>query len=209
MRANDNVLRCPRSTKPFLERYLAEAVVVFAACLVILLWIGVALLVRQERERAIETVKRENANLARAFAEHTYRTLNYVDQLSYQITEQYQKLGKAFDMHLRIARLTKLTEPVKIEVMLPKELAGKFKAETVTLTGKEDKATIRVTPQEGLTDIESTVTCARREPRPGLQSERTFLMVDGTLVRQSNLRMNWHLSFVVYFERSAASRGTT
>ena len=100
MDASDSVRGVEPTTKPsgFLERYLAAAVVAFAAGVVILLWIGFALLVRQERSRAIEDVKRENANLARAFAEHTFRTLNYIDQLSFQVTEQYQKLGMNFDM---------------------------------------------------------------------------------------------------------------
>ena len=82
----------------FFQRYLSGAVVAFAGAVVILLWIGVALLVRQERKNAIEEVKIENANLARAFAEHTLRTLNYIDQLSLLLTTQYQRLGNHFDM---------------------------------------------------------------------------------------------------------------
>src|SRR5215467_14963903 len=88
------IARSPR----FLERYLSGAIVAFAAAVVILLWTAVALLVHQERENAIEQRKIENANLARAFAEHTLRTLNYIDQLSRLVTTQYQRLGMQFDM---------------------------------------------------------------------------------------------------------------
>ncbi|HWH79922.1 MAG TPA: histidine kinase dimerization/phosphoacceptor domain -containing protein [Candidatus Binatus sp.] len=80
------------------QRYLGALIVIFAATVVSLLWIGVALLVRQERTDAVERVKRENANLASAYAEHTFRTLNYVDQLSVLVAAQYQKLGLGFDM---------------------------------------------------------------------------------------------------------------
>ncbi len=88
----------PVKSSRFFQRYLPGAIVVFAAAVVILLWTGVALLVHQERENAIEQRKIENANLARAFAEHTFRTLNYIDQLSRLMTIQYQRQGIKFDM---------------------------------------------------------------------------------------------------------------
>ena len=94
VRGATSIARSPR----FLERYLSGAIVAFAAAVVILLWTAVALLVHQERENAIEQRKIENANLARAFAEHTLRTLNYIDQLSRLVTTQYQRLGMQFDM---------------------------------------------------------------------------------------------------------------
>ena len=92
-----------RGTEPvkasrFFQHYLSGAIVAFAAAVVILLWTGVALLVHQERENAIEERKREIANLARAFSEHTLRTLNYIDQLSRLVTTQYQRQGIQFDM---------------------------------------------------------------------------------------------------------------
>src|SRR5215467_12518059 len=88
------------SGKPlrFIQRYLSGGIVAFAAAVVILLWTGVALLVHQERENVIEQRKTELANLARAFSEHTLRTLNYVDQLSRLGTTQYQRQGLKFDM---------------------------------------------------------------------------------------------------------------
>jgi len=88
----------PVKSSRFFQHYLSGAIVAFAAAVVILLWTGVALLVHQERENAIEQRKIENANLARAFAEHTFRTLNYIDQLSRLVTIQYQRQGIKFDM---------------------------------------------------------------------------------------------------------------
>ena len=87
----------PLSTAIF-QRYLSGLIVLFAGGVVILLWLVVIFLVRQERTDAIERAERENANLARAYAEHTLRTLNYIDQLSILLTAQYQKLGAKFDM---------------------------------------------------------------------------------------------------------------
>jgi two-component sensor histidine kinase len=80
------------------QRYLGVLIIVFAAAVVSLLWVGVEFLVMQEYNDAVERVKRENANLARAYAEHTLRTLNYVDQLSILLVAQYQKLSTQFDM---------------------------------------------------------------------------------------------------------------
>src|SRR5215472_12649789 len=94
VRGATSIARSPR----FLERYLSGGIVAFAAAVVILLWTGVALLVHQERENVIEQRKTELANLARAFSEHTLRTLNYVDQLSRLVTTQYQRQGLKFDM---------------------------------------------------------------------------------------------------------------
>ena len=82
----------------FVQRYLSSAIIVFAGAVVILLWTGVALLVRHERENSIEEVKTDNANLARAFAEHTFRTLNYIDQLSRLLAMQYERFGIKFDL---------------------------------------------------------------------------------------------------------------
>ncbi|HYA29196.1 MAG TPA: histidine kinase dimerization/phosphoacceptor domain -containing protein, partial [Acidobacteriota bacterium] len=81
-----------------LPRHLSGLIIVFAAGVVTLLWLVVGLLVRQERTDVIERVKKEDANLARAYAEHTLRSLDYVDQLTFLIRAQYEKLGKQFDL---------------------------------------------------------------------------------------------------------------
>jgi hypothetical protein len=59
--------------------------------------------------------------------------------------------GEPFDVHLRIARLTKLTEPVRIELIAPKELAGQLKADPVTAIVGQDKVAVRVTTSSTVT----------------------------------------------------------
>ena len=39
--------------------------------------------------------------------------------------------GQPFDVHLKVSRLSKLAEPVRLELRLPEELAGQLKAEPV------------------------------------------------------------------------------
>ena len=54
--------------------------------------------------------------------------------------------GQPFDVHLKVSRLAKLAQPVRLELRLPEELAGQFKAEPmVVLVGKEH-AILRITP---------------------------------------------------------------
>ena len=59
---------------------LSRVIQGFAAFLVILLWGTTLYEIRAERHLAITTSYRDSANLARAFEEHTIRTLKSVDQ---------------------------------------------------------------------------------------------------------------------------------
>jgi hypothetical protein len=61
--------------------------------------------------------------------------------------------GKPFDVRLKIARVPQLTEPVKIELHVPREFAGKLKAMPITLNVGQDKATIQVTPSADLSGL--------------------------------------------------------
>ena len=54
--------------------------------------------------------------------------------------------GQAFDVQLEVARLTKLTEPARIELRVPEELKGQLEAKPLTLDAKATKAVLRVTP---------------------------------------------------------------
>jgi hypothetical protein len=58
--------------------------------------------------------------------------------------------GKPFDVRLKIARLTKLNEPVKLELRLPDELARQFKAEPLVVGVKQEHAVFRITPAANL-----------------------------------------------------------
>ena len=59
--------------------------------------------------------------------------------------------GEPFDVNFRIARLSKLTEPVRIELIAPKELASHLKAEPVTSIFGQEKVAVRVTPSPNMT----------------------------------------------------------
>ena len=84
--------------------------------------------------------------------------------------------GEAFDVNLRVARLSKLTEPVRIEMIAPKELAGHLKAEPATAIVGQEKVALRVTPAPTLTGRVSFVVRAT-----ALQDGRHLVMSE-TLV---------------------------
>ncbi len=69
--------------------------------------------------------------------------------------EQVIPKAKPFDVTLKIARVPQLVEPVVLELQTPKELAGKFKAETMTVKTGQDKVTVRVTPDAALTGLQT------------------------------------------------------
>ncbi len=53
-------------------------------------------------------------------------------------------------MHLKVSRLAKLAEPVRLELRLPDELAGKMDAKPVVVAVKNEEAVLRITPAAGL-----------------------------------------------------------
>jgi len=61
--------------------------------------------------------------------------------------------GQLFEVRLKISRLAKLAEPVKLELRLPEELVGKLKAETVIVAVGKEEAVFRVTPTADLAGI--------------------------------------------------------
>ncbi|MBI1830192.1 MAG: hypothetical protein HYR84_01930, partial [Planctomycetes bacterium] len=58
--------------------------------------------------------------------------------------------GQPFDVRLRISRLTKLNESVRLELKVPDTLAGQLKAEPMTIGVKQEQAVLRVTPMATL-----------------------------------------------------------
>jgi hypothetical protein len=54
--------------------------------------------------------------------------------------------GQPFDVHLKVSRLAKLLEPVRLELQLPEELASEVKAEPVTVGVDKETAVFRITP---------------------------------------------------------------
>ncbi|NTV11017.1 MAG: two-component sensor histidine kinase [Zoogloea sp.] len=75
----------------------------FAVLLLALTWFAVRYQTVTERELEIATVSRDNLNLARAFEEHTVRTLKSVDQTVLFLKYQYEKIGEKLDIrdHVR------------------------------------------------------------------------------------------------------------
>ncbi|MDD5296498.1 MAG: ATP-binding protein [Rhodocyclaceae bacterium] len=72
---------------------LSWAIVGFAAFVIAVLWGAVVYKADLERRLAVEMAYRDNANLARAFEEHTIRTLKSVDQAVLFLKFQYEKFG--------------------------------------------------------------------------------------------------------------------
>jgi hypothetical protein len=58
--------------------------------------------------------------------------------------------GQAFDVRVKVSRLAKLAEPVRLELRLPDELAGKMEAKPVVVAVKTEDAVLRITPAAGL-----------------------------------------------------------
>jgi hypothetical protein len=55
--------------------------------------------------------------------------------------------GRPFDVRLKVSRLTKLTEPARLELILPEELTGKINAEPVTVGVGAESVVLRVSPE--------------------------------------------------------------
>jgi hypothetical protein len=53
--------------------------------------------------------------------------------------------GQAFDVRLEVARLTKLTEPARLELRVPEGLKGQLEAKPVTLDAKTKTAVLHIT----------------------------------------------------------------
>jgi hypothetical protein len=58
--------------------------------------------------------------------------------------------GKPFDVRLQVSRLSKLAEPVRLELRLTEGLTGKLKAKPVTVPVKKEKVVFLITPAADL-----------------------------------------------------------
>jgi hypothetical protein len=63
--------------------------------------------------------------------------------------------GQPFDVRVKVSRLTKLAEPVRLELRLPEELTGQLKGEPVTVPVGQESAVFRVTPAGKLTGLQT------------------------------------------------------
>ena len=69
-----------------------------AIAIIAVMWIAVEAKITQARATKISDAQRENSNLARAFEEHTIRTLGYVNEIVLSIQKQYEAKGQRFDL---------------------------------------------------------------------------------------------------------------
>ena len=78
---------------------LAFAVILtLAVVLLVSLWAAVLYKAQVEETHVEETIRRDTMNLARAFEEHTIRTLGSVDQALLFVKYQYEKIGDRLDI---------------------------------------------------------------------------------------------------------------
>jgi hypothetical protein len=58
--------------------------------------------------------------------------------------------GRPFDVRLKVSRLAKLAEPVRLELRLPEEAAGRFKMEPIVVSVKQEEVVVRIVPTANL-----------------------------------------------------------
>ncbi len=86
------------STKTHRIDPLRVAIAVTAAAVIAAMWWAVYVLVASDRDHTVESVRLANTNLARAFEEHTARSIDYVDRLALELKLQYERSGTAFEL---------------------------------------------------------------------------------------------------------------
>lgn len=80
------------------ERWSLALIALGGAILIALLWAGVLYKTASELELEEQIINAQTMSLARAFEEHTARTLGEVDQALRFVKFQYEKEGDAFDL---------------------------------------------------------------------------------------------------------------
>ncbi len=102
-----NILQAFRSDSPVL-RNLSFAVILFGAFLLVVTWAAFCHTYNGQKQEDIDSAYRDTANLARAFEEHTLRTLRAADQTALFLKYQYEHEGRAFDIprYVRDGRLS-------------------------------------------------------------------------------------------------------
>ncbi len=77
---------------------VSEGIAAFTVLVIAIGWAVTLLYLRDSREHEMAQVMRSNANLARAFEEHTIRTIKQIDQLVLLVSAQYQVQGAKLDL---------------------------------------------------------------------------------------------------------------
>jgi signal transduction histidine kinase len=90
--------------RAFLKRFGLRASVVLVFLISgAMLWAGLFAHLNIERERIIESKRQENDNLARVFEEHVARTVRAAEITLREITSEYRRHGRKFDL-IRFAK---------------------------------------------------------------------------------------------------------
>ena len=77
---------------------MRNATLVFVALLLGAVWLGLHYKIALERRVEIQGIQKETANLARAFEEHTLRTINNIEQTAVFLKYQYEQEGSSIDI---------------------------------------------------------------------------------------------------------------
>jgi signal transduction histidine kinase len=89
------------ATPPTAGRALSGTQIVlatFTLLLIALVWTANLAYLRHARQSEIESVKTSNANLARAFEEHTVRTIQQIDQILLLVKREFERPGHDADI---------------------------------------------------------------------------------------------------------------
>jgi signal transduction histidine kinase len=94
------------------------AIVIFGIFLLCFMWVGLYYKIAAERRMEINSAIRETGNFARAFEEHTLRTIKSADQTALFLKYQYEKSGTKINIPQYIKEGRLLSEPfVLLSVM--------------------------------------------------------------------------------------------
>ena len=77
---------------------LSAGIMLFALAIITGLWVVIEAQIVHDRDGRIADAMRENAKLARAFEEHTIRTLSYIDGIVLGLKDRYEAEGAKFDL---------------------------------------------------------------------------------------------------------------
>lgn len=79
-------------------RNLSFGIVLFGFVLIFFTWLTLSQAIEHEIRQDIESAVKDTANLARAFEEHTLRTIKAADQAAWFLKYQYEREGRTIDI---------------------------------------------------------------------------------------------------------------
>lgn len=79
-------------------RNIRAVIMLFGIFLLCFIWVGLYFKIASERQEVIQSSIKETANFARAFEEHTLRTIKSADQTALFLKYQYEKEGSSIDI---------------------------------------------------------------------------------------------------------------